>query len=192
MKRIFLAIAAMTMVLSACGQNKKTEQTQNTQEEKQMKTLVAYFSATGTTKALAEKVAAATGGDLYEIKPEVAYTAEDLDWTVKTSRSSVEMADKTSRPAIVKDLENIQDYGTVYIGFPVWWYTAPTIINTFIEAYDLSGKTVIFFATSGGSTVDKANAEFKAAYPSLNWKDGKVLNRASDEDVKAWVESLNL
>ena len=100
------------------------------------------------------------------------------------------MADKTSRPAIVKDLENIQDYGTVYIGFPVWWYTAPTIINTFIEAYDLSGKTVIFFATSGGSTVDKANAEFKAAYPSLNWKDGKVLNRASDEDVKAWVESL--
>lgn len=192
MKRVFLAIAAMTMVLSACGQNKKTEQTQNTQEEKQMKTLVAYFSATGTTKALAEKVAAATGGDLYEIKPEVAYTAEDLDWTVKTSRSSVEMADKTSRPAIVKDLENIQDYGTVYIGFPVWWYTAPTIINTFIEAYDLSGKTVIFFATSGGSTVDKANAEFKAAYPSLNWKDGKVLNRASDEDVKAWVESLNL
>lgn len=192
MKRIFLAIAAMTMVLSACGQNKKTEQTQNTQEEKQMKTLVAYFSATGTTKALAEKVAAATGGDLYEIKPEVAYTAEDLDWTVKTSRSSVEMADKTSRPAIVKDLENIQDYGTVYIGFPVWWYTAPTIINTFIEAYDLSGKTVIFFATSGGSTVDKANAEFKAAYPSLNWKDGKVLNRASDQDVKAWVESLNL
>lgn len=192
MKRVFLAIAAMTMVLSACGQNKKTEQTQNTQEEKQMKTLVAYFSATGTTKALAEKVAAATGGDLYEIKPEVAYTAEDLDWTVKTSRSSVEMADKTSRPAIVKDLENIQDYGTVYIGFPVWWYTAPTIINTFIETYDLSGKTVIFFATSGGSTVDKANAEFKAAYPSLNWKDGKVLNRASDEDVKAWVESLNL
>ena len=192
MKRIFLAIAAMTMVLSACGQNKKTEQTQNTQEEKQMKTLVAYFSATGTTKALAEKVAAATGGDLYEIKPEVAYTAEDLDWTVKTSRSSVEMADKTSRPAIVKDLENIQDYGTVYIGFPVWWYTAPTIINTFIETYDLSGKTVIFFATSGGSTVDKANAEFKAAYPSLNWKDGKVLNRASDQDVKAWVESLNL
>lgn len=190
MKRVFLAIAAMTMVLSACGQNKKTEQTQNTQEEKQMKTLVAYFSATGTTKALAEKVAAATGGDLYEIKPEVGYTAEDLDWTVKTSRSSVEMADKTSRPAIVKDLENIQDYGTVYIGFPVWWYTAPTIINTFIEAYDLSGKTVIFFATSGGSTVDKANAEFKAAYPSLNWKDGKVLNRASDEDVKAWVESL--
>ena len=190
MKRIFLAIAAMTMVLSACGQNKKTEQTQNTQEEKQMKTLVAYFSATGTTKALAEKVAAATGGDLYEIKPEVAYTAEDLDWTVKTSRSSVEMADKNSRPAIVKDLENAGDYGTIYIGFPVWWYTAPTIINTFLETYDFSGKNVVFFATSGGSTVDKANAQFKEQYPAIKWTAGKVLNRATDEDVKAWVESL--
>ncbi len=190
MKRIFLAIAAMTMVLSACGQNKKNEQTQNTQEEKQMKTLVAYFSATGTTKALAEKLAAATGGDLYEIKPEVAYTAEDLDWTVKTSRSSVEMADKNSRPAIVKDLENAGDYGTIYIGFPVWWYTAPTIINTFLETYDFSGKNVVFFATSGGSTVDKANAQFKEQYPAIKWTAGKVLNRATDEDVKAWVESL--
>lgn len=190
MKRIFLAIAAMTMVLSACGQNKKNEQTQNTQEEKQMKTLVAYFSATGTTKALAEKLAAATGGDLYEIKPEVAYTAEDLDWTVKTSRSSVEMADKASRPAIVKDLENAGDYGTIYIGFPVWWYTAPTIINTFLETYDFSGKNVVFFATSGGSTVDKANAQFKEQYPAIKWTAGKVLNRATDEDVKAWVESL--
>ena len=190
MKRIFLAIAAMTMVLSACGQNKKTEQTQNNQEEKQMKTLVAFFSATGTTKALAEKVAAVTGGDLYEIKPEVPYTSADLDWTVKTSRSSVEMADKASRPAIVKDLENAGDYGTIYIGFPVWWYTAPTIINTFLETYDFSGKNVVFFATSGGSTVDKANAQFKEQYPAIKWTAGKVLNRATDEDVKAWVESL--
>ena len=176
MKRIFLAIAAMTMVLSACGQNKKTEQTQNTQEEKQMKTLVAYFSATGTTKALAEKLATATGGDLYEIKPEVAYTAEDLDWTVKTSRSSVEMADKTSRPAIVKDLENIQDYGTVYIGFPVWWYTAPTIINTFIEAHDLSGKTLCVFATSGGSNVSGSAADLKKAYPQYTWGESRLMN----------------
>lgn len=190
MKRIFLTIAAMAMVIASCGQNKKTEQTQNNQEEKQMKTLVAYFSATGTTKALAEKLAAATGGDLYEIKPEVAYTAEDLDWTVKTSRSSVEMADKNSRPAIVKDLENAGDYGTIYIGFPVWWYTAPTIINTFLETYDFSGKNVVFFATSGGSTVDKTNAQFKEQYPAIKWTAGKVLNRATDEDVKAWVESL--
>jgi flavodoxin len=180
----------MAMVIASCGQNKKTEQTQNNQEEKQMKTLVAFFSATGTTKALAEKVAAVTGGDLYEIKPEVPYTSADLDWTVKTSRSSVEMADKASRPAIVKDLENAGDYGTIYIGFPVWWYTAPTIINTFLEAYDFSGKNVVFFATSGGSTIDKANAQFKAQYPSLKWTAGKVLNHASESDIKAWVESL--
>ncbi len=190
MKRILLTIAAMAMVIASCGQNKKTEQTQNNQEEKQMKTLVAFFSATGTTKALAEKVAAVTGGDLYEIKPEVPYTSADLDWTVKTSRSSVEMADKASRPAIVKDLENAGDYGTIYIGFPVWWYTAPTIINTFLETYDFSGKNVVFFATSGGSTVDKANAQFKEQYPAIKWTAGKVLNRATDEDVKAWVESL--
>ncbi|MBQ3382584.1 MAG: flavodoxin [Bacteroidales bacterium] len=190
MKRILLTIAAMAMVIASCGQNKKTEQTQNNQEEKQMKTLVAFFSATGTTKALAEKVAAVTGGDLYEIKPEVPYTSADLDWTVKTSRSSVEMADKNSRPAIVKDLENAGDYGTIYIGFPVWWYTAPTIINTFLETYDFSGKNVVFFATSGGSTVDKANAQFKEQYPAIKWTAGKVLNRATDEDVKAWVESL--
>lgn len=190
MKKILLTIAAMAMVIASCGQNKKTEQTQNNQEEKQMKTLVAFFSATGTTKALAEKVAAVTGGDLYEIKPEVPYTSADLDWTVKTSRSSVEMADKNSRPAIVKDLENAGDYGTIYIGFPVWWYTAPTIINTFLETYDFSGKNVVFFATSGGSTVDKANAQFKEQYPAIKWTAGKVLNRATDEDVKAWVESL--
>ena len=99
-----------------------------------MKTLVAYFSATGTTKDLAGKIAKATGGDLYEIKPEVRYTAEDLDWTVKTSRSSVEMADKNSRPAFIKDLENADQYGTIFIGFPVWWYREPSIIDTFMEA----------------------------------------------------------
>lgn len=190
MKKILLTLAAMAMVIASCGQNKKTEQTQNNQEEKQMKTLVAFFSATGTTKALAEKVAAATGGDLYEIKPEIPYTSADLDWTVKTSRSSVEMTDKNSRPAIVKDLENAGDYGTIYIGFPVWWYTAPTIINTFLETYDFSGKNVVFFATSGGSTVDKANAQFKEQYPAIKWTAGKVLNHTSEADVKAWVESL--
>lgn len=190
MKRILLTLAAMAMVIASCAQNKKSQQNTNTQEEKQMKTLVAYFSATGTTKALAEKIAKVTGGDLYEIKPEVPYTSADLDWRVKTSRSSVEMADKNSRPAMVKDLKGAENYGTIYIGFPVWWYTAPTIINTFLEAYDFSGKNVVFFATSGGSTIDKANAQFKAQYPSLKWTAGKVLNHASESDIKAWVESL--
>lgn len=155
-----------------------------------MKTLVAYFSATGTTESLAKNLAEVTGADLYEIKPEVPYTDADLDWRDKTSRSTVEMEDLSSRPAIVKDLEGLDKYDTVYIGFPVWWYTAPTIINTFIEAYDLSGKTVIFFATSGGSSIDRANKEFKEAYPALNWKDGKVLNRVNKEQLKEWVNSL--
>lgn len=181
------AMATMTLV-AACGQTgKKSKENTETIESK---TLVAYFSATGTTEAVAKDVAQATGGTLYEIKPEVKYTAEDLDWTVKTSRSTIEMQDKSSRPAIVKDLEDASKYETIYVGFPVWWYTAPTIINTFLEAYDFSGKTVIFFATSGGSTIDKANEEFKAAYPKINWKAGQTLNGATLEDIKAWVATL--
>ncbi len=183
-----IAAAASMILAASCGQNgKKSEKNAETTVSK---TLVAYFSATGTTEAIAKTLAGVTGGTLYEIKPEVKYTAEDLDWTVKTSRSTLEMQDKTSRPAIVKDLADASKYETIYIGFPVWWYTAPTIINTFLEAYDFSGKTVIFFATSGGSTIDKANEEFKAAYPKINWKAGQTLNGASEEDIKTWVASL--
>jgi flavodoxin len=180
MKRILLTLAALMLVLSACGQN----------TQKEMKTLVAYFSATGTTEAVAKDLAKVTGGTLYEIKPEVKYTAADLDWRDKTSRSSVEMQDKNSRPAFVKDLKDAESYDVIYIGFPVWWYTAPTIINTFIEAYGFEGKTVVFFATSGGSTIDKANKDFAAAYPKIHWKAGKTLNGASKVDIKAWVNSL--
>ncbi|MBE6223423.1 MAG: flavodoxin [Bacteroidales bacterium] len=184
MKKLLFAIFAMAITLTACGQNNN----KNTEDD--MKTLVAYFSATGTTEAVAKDLAAVTGGTLYEIKPEVKYTAEDLDWTVKTSRSSVEMQDRNSRPDIMKDLKDADSYDLIYIGFPVWWYTAPTIINTFIEAYGFKDKTVIFFATSGGSSIDKANAEFKAQYPEIHWKAGKTLNRASITDIKAWVDSL--
>ena len=190
MRMITLMIAAVAaMALTAgCGQNNKKNK-ENT-DEQDSKTLVAYFSATGTTAAVAKTLASVTDATLYEIKPEVKYTAEDLDWTVKTSRTTLEMQDKSSRPAIVKDLEDVSKYETVFIGFPVWWYTAPTIINTFLEAYDFSGKTVIFFATSGGSTLDNANEQFKAAYPAINWKAGQTLNGASEEDIKAWVASL--
>lgn len=191
-KRFLLTLAALAIVIAGCGQNKKTEANQKTEEETKMKTLVAYFSATGTTKALAEKIASQLNADLYEIKPEVPYTAADLDWRDKTSRSTIEMQDKNSRPAMIKDLENAESYTTIYIGFPVWWYTAPTIINTFLESYDFSGKNVVFFATSGGSTIDKANAEFRTAYPTLKWKDGKVLNSASAEQIKSWIASLSL
>ena len=180
MKRILLTLAAMMPVLTACGQNNK----------KEMKTLVAYFSATGTTEAVAKDLAEVTGATIYEIKPEVKYTAADLDWHDQASRSSVEMKDKNSRPAFVQDLKDADTYDVIFIGFPVWWYTAPTIINTFIEAYGFEGKTVIFFATSGGSTIDKANKDFAAAYPKINWKAGKTLNGASKTEIKSWVEGV--
>ena len=182
---VITAIALMGLAFTACGQNN------NKKTNTEMKTLVAYFSATGTTRAVAKDLAEVTGATLYEIKPEVKYTAEDLDWTVKTSRTSVEMQDRSSRPAIVKDLIDADSYDIIYIGFPVWWYTAPTLINTFIEAYGFKGKTVIFFATSGGSSIDKANAEFKAQYPEINWKAGKTLNHATKAEIQAWHEGLS-
>lgn len=155
------------------------------------KTLVAYFSATGTTAAVARDLASVTGADLHEIKPEVKYTDADLDWTNKQSRSSVEMKDPNSRPAIVRDLKNAQSYGTIFVGFPIWWYTAPTIINTFLESYDFSGKTVVLFATSGGSTPDKALKELKAKYPGINFKSAKLLNRTDKAEMKDWVTSIS-
>ena len=179
MKRILIACAALFLTLTACGQNSK----------KEMKTLVAYFSATGTTEAVAKDLADVAGATLYEIKPEVKYTAADLDWRNKQSRSSVEMADKSSRPAIVKDLEDVDSYDVIYIGFPIWWYTAPTIINTFIETYGFEGKTVIFFATSGSSDIAGADKQFHAQYPAINWKAGKLLNNATKKTLQDWVAS---
>lgn len=183
MKKILLTIAAIASAVIAFGQD-------NSKKDSEMKTLVAYFSATGTTENVAKELAEVTGATLYEIKPEVKYTAKDLDWRDKTARSTVEMQDKSSRPAIVKDLKDADSYDLIYIGFPVWWYTAPTIINTFIETYGFAGKTVVFFATSGGSNLDKANAEFKKAYPDINWKDGQTLNRKSKAEIKAWADSV--
>lgn len=182
MKKIVLMLTAlMTMSLSACSQK---------QENKDMKVLVAYFSASGVTKGVAQQLAQVTGGTLHEIKPAVAYTDADLDWTDKQSRSSVEMQDKSSRPAITDTLTNMQDYDVIYVGFPIWWYTCPTIINTFMESYNFKGKTVIPFATSGSSSIKKACEDLKAAYPDVNWKEGKLLNRASKKDMELWVKNL--
>ncbi len=137
------------------------------------KTLVAYFSASGVTKKSAEKIAQAANADIFEIEPSVLYTDADLDWRNKNSRSSVEMSDLSSRPAILKKVENMSQYDTVIIGFPIWWYTAPTIINTFIESYDLSGKKIALFATSGGTGIEKSVSDLKAGYPELNIVGGK-------------------
>ena len=141
------------------------------------KTLVAYFSATGTTKAAAERLAKEKNADLFEIVPAQPYTSADLDWTNKQSRSSVEMKDKSSRPAIAATCDKMADYDTVWIGFPVWWYTAPTIINTFIEAHDLAGKTLCVFATSGGSNVNGSADDLKKAYPQYSWGESRLMNR---------------
>ena len=186
MKKIIATMAALLLTvagLSACSQSNK-------KESKQMKVLVAYFSASGVTEGVAKQLAEVTGGDLHKIQPEQPYTDADLDWRDKQSRSSVEMQDKNSRPAITNKLTNMQDYDKVYVGFPIWWYTCPTIINTFMESYDFKGKTVIPFATSGGSNIKKASEDLKAAYPDVNWKEGKLLNRASKKELESWVEGL--
>ena len=186
MKKIAMMLAALlTISLSACSQGNKTK------ENKEMKkVLVAYFSASGVTEGVAKQLAEVTGGELHKILPEQPYTDADLDWRDKQSRSSVEMKDKSSRPAITNKLTNMQDYDVVYVGFPIWWYTAPTIINTFMEAYDFKGKTVIPFATSGGSIIKKACEDLKAAYPDITWKEGKLLNRASKQELETWVKGL--
>lgn len=153
------------------------------------KVLTAYFSASGVTAAAARRLAEAAGADIFEIKPEVPYTSADLDWTNKRSRSTVEMNDASSRPAIAALPENLADYDTVFIGFPIWWYTAPRIIDTFVENCDLSGKTVIPFATSGGSGMGRTVSELKKLCPVANWKDGKVVNGMSDKALAAWVKA---
>lgn len=155
------------------------------------KTLVAYFSASGVTKRLASTLAKAVNGDLFEIVPEVPYTDADLNWMDKNSRSTLEMKDKSSRPAVASKVENMAEYGTVFVGFPIWWYTAPTIIKTFLEQYDLSGKTVIPFATSGGSGMGKTNKDLAPSCKGAVLKDGKrFAANASEAELSAWANSL--
>lgn len=156
------------------------------------KTLVAYFSASGVTARAAELVAKAANADLFEIKPTVPYTSADLDWTNKNSRSTIEMKDKTFRPQIATKVENMDDYNTVFVGFPIWWYVAPTIINSFLESYDFSGKTVIPFATSGGSGFGKTVAELKpSCAKNTVFKSGILLNgRQTVETVAAKIKEV--
>lgn len=153
-----------------------------------MKKLVAYFSASGVTKEAAKRVAEAAGADLFEIKPAQPYTHADLDWTDKKSRSTIEMNDKTARPAIAEKLPNMADYGVVFVGFPIWWYVAPRIIETFLESYDFAGKTVVPFATSGGSGMGRTVDELKPHAPKANWKAGRLLNRCSESEVRSLIE----
>ena len=164
-------------------------------EEKQMsKKLVAYFSASGVTAQVAKTLAEASGADLYEIKPETPYTTADLDWRDQSSRSSIEMKDKSSRPAIADKSLDVSLYDIVYLGFPIWWYTAPTIVNTFLESYDFSGKTIIVFATSGSSDFGQTIEDLKVSVSDTTViKEGKVINDDRTlESLKAWESGLNL
>ena len=159
-----------------------------------MKKLVAYFSASGVTKAVAVALAEATKADIFEIVPETPYTKADLDWRNPKSRSSVEMQNPASRPSIADKVSNMKEYDVVFIGFPIWWYIAPSIINTFLESYDFSGKTIVPFCTSGSSGVGKTEEGLKARCPdSVKWRPAKLLNgRINKEQLADWVNSLGI
>lgn len=150
------------------------------------KTLVAYFSASGVTERAAKEIAGAVDADLYEILPTQPYTDADLDWTDKKSRSTAEMNDPACRPEIAGTVENMEQYDTVFIGFPIWWYVEPRIVDTFLESYDFSGKTVIPFATSGGSGIGGAEKSLREHCPKANWKQGKLVNSGA----AAWAKSV--
>ena len=157
------------------------------------KTLVAYFSASGVTAKAAKALAGAAGADLYEIRPAVPYTSADLDWTNKKSRSSVEMNDLSFRPALSGSDADIAGHDVILLGFPIWWYVAPTIINTFLESYDFSGKTIILFATSGGSGFGKAVSGLQGSAPKAVIKEGRMLNgRQNEAELKKWLQELGV
>ena len=199
MKKI-AAMMVIALMLGACQNNQNNAASQGDTttaagDSVAKTTLVAYFSASEAhiTAQVAKTLAEATDADLFEIVPEQIYTTEDLDWHNDKSRSSVEMKDSTARPAVASKVENMAQYNTIYVGFPIWWYTAPRIINTFLEQYDLTGKTIIPFATSGGSDMGKSGEDLKkASAPNANWiLPGKVLNGNPPVDsLKVWIETL--
>lgn len=151
------------------------------------KTLVAYFSASGVTARVAKDVADAAGADLYEIRPAQPYSPGDLDWMDKKSRSTLEMNDPACRPAIEGQVNGMEQYDTILIGFPIWWYVEPRIVDTFLDSYDFSGKTLIPFATSGGSGISKAQKSLQEHCPAANWKQGQLLNGSS---AAGWAKDI--
>lgn len=186
MKKLIASIlTVMAVTLMACASNGEKQA-----KEPNPKVLVAYFSAQGHTKALAEKVANATGGTLFEIQPVDPYTEEDLDGWNDSARGTRESKDRSTRPAVKNKVENFENYDTIYLGFPIWWYTAPTIINTFLEQYNTDGKVIIPFATSGGSQIGETEKDLKVSAPKAVFKPGKVINNATQDEVDAWVNSV--
>lgn len=185
-----ISAAIIAMSISACAQN-KSNKIENT-ESMNKKVLVAYFSATGTTARVAKTIAELVQATLYEIRPQQEYTVEDLDWNDKQSRSSVEMNDASARPALVGDVDNIGQYDVVFLGYPIWWDLAPRPVYTFIESNNLKDKTVIPFATSGGSSISGSIKDLKSKYPKINWENGRLLNGSNKNTVEKWLKQMNV
>lgn len=180
MKNLIITLCALfALTTGSVAQHKTTKQ----------KNMIAYFSATGTTKAVAQKIVQATGGTLVAITPTSAYTAADLDWHDQKSRSTIEMKNPKARPTI-KKAPATDGYSVVYIGFPIWWDEAPRVINTFIESHNLKGAKIVPFATSGGSTINNSVKVLRQTYPTLNWQTGKLLNNPSQKTIDSWVKQF--
>ena len=199
MKKSFLAILAVLCLGVLSCTSKATSNAETAAQHKENKTLVAYFSATGNTKKVAETIAEITGGTLFEIEPAQPYTKEDLDGWNESARGPRESQDRTTRPEVKNKVEDMAQYDTIYLGFPICWYTCPTIINTFLEQYNLAGKTFFPFATSGGSDFGNTEKDLKVSAPDAIFKPGKVLfktegtlNSVDRKTVEEWIKSLNL
>lgn len=202
-----ITVICLLLSLTACGAGSGTDsntepslaqpqaETPSTEAsaeptEEAIKTLVVYFSATGNTKSVAEEIVRLTGADLYEIVPADPYTDEDLNYNNNDCRANQEMNDASARPAIGSEAIDISSYDTVFVGYPIWWYTAPRIINTFVESYDVAGKTLIPFATSGGSGIGRTVEQLKKLCPNANWKAGKIINGLSDQEFADWANAF--
>ena len=198
MKKIFFAFLSILCIgVFSCTSN-ATSNTETSEQHKEDKTLVAYFSATGNTKKVAETIAEITDGTLFEIEPAQPYTEEDLDGWNESARGTRESKDRATRPEVKNKVEDMDQYDTIYLGFPIWWYSSPTIINTFLEQYDLAGKTIIPFATSGGSDFGDTEKDLKVSAPDAIFKPGKVLfktegllNDVDKNIVEEWIKSVN-
>ncbi len=179
---IIMILTAMALPLLSCSQTEKSNEMKSNK-----KSIVCYFSATGTTANAAHRIAQLAGADIHEIAPAVKYTSADLDWTDSLSRSYVEMHNRTFRPALKDSVTDLSEYSVVYIGYPNWWNTHPTIINTFIENNNLQGKTIVPFMTSGGSNIINSEKELKEQYPSLNFGKGMLINNKSNDEIMSWI-----
>ncbi len=187
-KSVITALILLATLIPVASCSAKTSI--DTSEQERTGILVAYFSAQGHTKAVAEKIANITGGDLFEIEPVDIYTEEDLDGWNESARGTRESKDRSTRPEIANRVDDFERYDTIYLGFPIWWFTAPTIVNTFLESYDTEGKTIIPFATSGGSGYGETEKDLRVSAPKAVFKRGKVLNGMDETQINQWIKSL--